>query len=542
MSLNFDNLKNCFSFAIDNIIAHGDTDIFLFPYETRMFQDIRESIINSLMETYKNFDDHVSISPPINIDAFSTSGYLSYRWTTQIDPYWNAFFLGLTLHLSKKIEIQRKNRSLVYSYRINPNLEDKSIFDKNIGWKSYQEESILFCKENDNIKYILSCDIADFYTRIYHHPLENALNRLDEPSHDTTKKILKLLQIFSKTTSYGLPVGGAASRILAELALNKIDNQLSYEQVKFKRFVDDYYIFCDSIDEARTQLGLLSTKLMTGLGLTIQKHKTNIYSKEEFISIATAKLQGGDDDQDANYKRFMSLDITYDPYSQNADENYELLKQELQDIDLLGLLGKEIQKAKINQSFSKRIIKSLSMLSDELFSKATITIFDNLEVLYPIYTNISYTILRHWEKVSNEAKQHLLETLGNLIRSKSYIIFNDINLSYTIKILSKENTESNLNLLMEINKQNQNLLIKSIIYQVMIKWEQMDWISDKLKSFPRMDQVDKRLAILSSYILGDEGQHWRKHYQKQFNFLENMYKKWGGYRKSNVAYPLKEAL
>lgn len=76
----------------------------------------------------------------------------------------------------------------------------------------------------------------------------------------------------------------------------------------------------------------------------------------------------------------------------------------------------------------------------------------------------------------------------------------------------------------------------------MIKWEQMDWISDKLKSFPMMDQVDKRLAILSSYILGDEGQHWRKHYQKQFNFLENMYKEWGGYRKSNVAYPLKEAL
>ena len=101
--------------------------------------------------------------------------------------------LGLILNLSSKIEQQRKNTDCVYSYRIQPDEELKSIFNKEIGWRNYQEKSIEYCNSNENVNYILSCDIADFYTRVYHHPLENALQRIDEPSYDKAKKIMKKL-------------------------------------------------------------------------------------------------------------------------------------------------------------------------------------------------------------------------------------------------------------------------------------------------------------------------------------------------------------
>lgn len=140
MSLDFNHLEECFGFALDNIAKNGDTDIFLFPYETRMFEDEREKLIKSLMDTYINFSDRVEESSPINISTFSTVGYLGYRWVTQIDPYWNVFFLGLILNLSSKIEQQRKNTDCVYSYRIQPDEELKSIFNKEIGWRNYQEK------------------------------------------------------------------------------------------------------------------------------------------------------------------------------------------------------------------------------------------------------------------------------------------------------------------------------------------------------------------------------------------------------------------
>ncbi len=535
MSLDFNHLEECFGFALDNIAKNGDTDIFLFPYETRMFEDEREKLIKSLMDTYINFSDRVEESSPINISTFSTVGYLGYRWVTQIDPYWNVFFLGLILNLSSKIEQQRKNTDCVYSYRIQPDEELKSIFNKEIGWRNYQEKSIEYCNSNENVNYILSCDIADFYTRVYHHPLENALQRIDEPSYDKAKKIMSLLQKFSKMTSYGLPVGGAASRILAELALNKIDNLLAIRGIKFKRFVDDYYIFCNSSGEARIKLGELSTLLMQNLGLTIQKHKTNIYSKEEFIAITEAKLYGserGDGDIDQNRKRFMSLDITYDPYSQNADDNYDTLKRELQGFDLLGLLGEEINKSRINQSLSKKIIRSLAILDNELLSKATIVVFDNLEILYPIYINLVQTILSNWKRLSSDAINHLYLKLYELIKERSYIIENEVNASYTIKLLSKENNETNQYYLLEVHRlQSDSLLIGQYVFQVMAKWNNTDWLSNEIKKFSTMNQLHRRLAILSSYLLGDEGQHWRQHHKKQFNFLENIYKDWGAFRK-----------
>ena len=274
---------------------------------------------------------------------------------------------------------------------------------------------------------------------------------------------------------------------------------------------------------------------MQNLGLTIQKHKTNIYSKEEFIAITEAKLYGserGDGDIDQNRKRFMSLDITYDPYSQNADDNYDTLKRELQGFDLLGLLGEEINKSRINQSLSKKIIRSLAILDNELLSKATIVVFDNLEILYPIYINLVQTILSNWKRLSSDAINHLYLKLYELIKERSYIIENEVNASYTIKLLSKENNETNQYYLLEVHRlQSDSLLIGQYVFQVMAKWNNTDWLSNEIKKFSTMNQLHRRLAILSSYLLGDEGQHWRQHHKKQFNFLENIYKDWGAFSK-----------
>ncbi|MCV5421343.1 RNA-dependent DNA polymerase, partial [Escherichia coli] len=77
-------------------------------------------------------------------------GYYGYRWATQIDPFWNAFFLGLVLKIADDIERNRSTKTQVYSYRFKPNLADGSLFDKEISWRKYQEDSISECS-NDEI-------------------------------------------------------------------------------------------------------------------------------------------------------------------------------------------------------------------------------------------------------------------------------------------------------------------------------------------------------------------------------------------------------
>ena len=85
-------------------------------------------------------------------------------------------------------------------------------------------------------------DIADFYPRIYHHRLDNALQVATSKSNHI-KALKQLLSGWNKTESYGIPVGSAPSRLLAELVMTDIDQALLAQGIDFIRFNDDYRIF-----------------------------------------------------------------------------------------------------------------------------------------------------------------------------------------------------------------------------------------------------------------------------------------------------------
>lgn len=152
---NLNNIEDCFRLAVKNIIKYGDTDIFPYPLETRMFEDIEEDIINSLCDTYQYLNDKLEQAMPLNINCCATVGYTGYRWATQIDPYWNVFFLGLVLNLSNEIEENRLDSDYVYSYRFKPNYNNFSLFSSDIGWKKFQKDSFELCQNSDDINMFL---------------------------------------------------------------------------------------------------------------------------------------------------------------------------------------------------------------------------------------------------------------------------------------------------------------------------------------------------------------------------------------------------
>ncbi|EOX3402734.1 RNA-directed DNA polymerase [Vibrio cholerae] len=526
-------LESAFALSIKNIIKFGDTDIFPFPYETRMFSDIFENLLKSLYETHDDFQNRLNECPPVNISTCSTVGYNGYRWATQIDPYWNVYFLGLVLAISNKIEKSRVGENHVYSYRYSPDFNTGSLFNKDVNWRKFQTDSLELAKSDSSINYILTCDIADFYTRIYHHRLENALDRID-PQKEISSKIKKLIQTFSGTNSYGLPIGGPAARILAELALDSLDHILLINGINFKRYVDDFIIFCETKEDAHSVLTLISRKLMENEGLTLQKHKTNILSKDEFTSLTQSKLFGLDEDEGSPMKaKFMSLPIRFDPYSQNAAEQYEEIKETLRDFDLLGMLSNELQKSKINQPFSKQIIRAFTSADDQVLSNAFNVIFNSINELYPIFNTIIQVATTNWPRFNTQTKDLIRKKLIELIRTDSFILKTELNLSYVVKLFSKENNVEGQTILTEIYRSNSDsILINLVVTQAMAKWNTHYWLSDLKRNFPTMTPWQRRLFIVSSYLLGDEGKHWLEHNKAKFNFIDKIYREWGGLRKN----------
>ena len=176
--------------ALKNIAKHGDTDIFPFPFETHVFFDRPEDCKRLLQEIHDKFDDSLSLYPPSTIETLTQISYTGFRWATQIEPFWNAYYLALVISLAEQIENYRipVSEKIVFSYRYEWDESASKLF-KDITWKDYRFHSL---KQSQKCEYVITTDVADFYPRINHHRIENALNRLPSAG-DLPMRIMRLL-------------------------------------------------------------------------------------------------------------------------------------------------------------------------------------------------------------------------------------------------------------------------------------------------------------------------------------------------------------
>ena len=286
-------MKIFFERAIANVVRHGDTDIFPFPIENHLFFDEPAETVALLQDIHNNFDDRLSKYPPANEGALAPVNYSGFRWATQIDPLWNLYFLALVLSIADDIEAARipPHANCVFSYRYKWNETTADLFADKYHWHHFMECSLQHAKTH---KFVVACDISEFYLRLGHHRLESALLQTSAKG-DAHKRIMAFLSNFSNTNSFGLPIGGPAARILSELVLNQIDRLLRSTGITFCRFADDFHMFCDTTEDAYANLIFLSEKLLKNQGLQLQKSKTRIMSSAEFLVTSPIRL----DDHDA---------------------------------------------------------------------------------------------------------------------------------------------------------------------------------------------------------------------------------------------------
>src|SRR6266404_4627865 len=322
-------MREHFRTALRNIATHGDTDVLPFPIENHVFYDREEETLNLLEEIHKNFNLY---SPKDRVDTDTSLlavGHMGFRLATQIDPVWNAYLLGLVVSIGEDIERARLpvEDQTIFSYRYRYDNEEGTLFDTNLGWREFQQVSIERAKNAD---FVVISDISDFYPRVYHHRLENALGEVIGDSEIIRRIMLLLKKITKHNVSYGLPVGGPAARLLSELLLNRVDHLLQVRGVTFCRFADDYHIFAQSRVGAYSSLVFLSEILYDNEGLSLQKSKTRLMSTQEFQDVSEFGVARDDPPADqARAREFLSLKLRFDPYSPTAKQDYEKLKDQV---------------------------------------------------------------------------------------------------------------------------------------------------------------------------------------------------------------------
>lgn len=531
-------MREHFQLALRNVTDHGDTDIFPYPVENRIFHDEQDRVLDLLEDYHANFQDYLVRFPPAHISSLAPVSYTGFRWASQLDPIWNLYFLGCVLAIAPDIENARLpvEDNKIYSYRFNPDQDTASLFNRDIGWVQFIERSTELAGE---YSHVVVCDISEFYPRLGHHRLENALQQLNF-ENDIPSRLMAFLKQFSGTRSFGLPIGGPAARLLSELVLNQVDRLLTGHDIEFARFADDYHLFANSLEDAYAALIYLSEKLFDNQGLSLQKSKTRILSSAEFLATSPLRFAAVQEDENHNdpdaaeaqerTRQFMRFSIRFDPYSPTADEDYETLKREINKFDIIGMLGAELAKSQIHTALSRRVLRAIRFLDDPVRDEAVVSIVNNHDLLFPIFSTVAMVVYDIIDAMGEASKTEVITYLRQLIEDKSYTFRVDMHLAYAIRVLSKQHTQENENMLQQLYDLRTSSMIRRDIILTMAHWRAWPWLSDLMNRFRGLSDAERRAFIIASYTLRDEGRHWRRQIRNELSPFEKLVRDWASGR------------
>ena len=275
--LNEDSIK----WAVDFIKNHSDGDLFPKILEI----DAISNKIDDFVAIVKNTDlSNLEIGACRRFIV--PKDEISYRQATQLDLQDSIILTALIYQYGQSIEDRRLGNDIVYSYRFAPD-STHGLYSMKDSWNNFWGKAY---KKSNECKYVLYCDIADFYNQIYHHTLENQLTESGFPNQ-VKRWIENLIKSTTAGVSRGVPIGPHAIHLLAEATMIPIDNSLSVQGFHFIRYVDDIIVFFESKEEASIALGKIASTLDRQQRLMLQRHKCKIYEVKDFKSLCIEMIE-----------------------------------------------------------------------------------------------------------------------------------------------------------------------------------------------------------------------------------------------------------
>lgn len=265
-------------FARTHIRSFWDSDFFPKPFEFQALWAFWPEVKAHLSAIDV---DQLAVRPARSMVAPKPGG--GYRVVHQLDPLGALIYTALGYLISPSVEQGRvpAQERVACSYRIAVNLRQGTFFQAGSGFRDFVARSRELAQAHPAV---LVTDITDFYNQIYLHRLQNAIAAAD-PALDTLATSVELfITKMNNRVSRGVPVGPAASIVMAEAILMDVDRYIADQGFTHTRYVDDFHIFSDSEAGLEALLRSLVLYLHSNHRLTLSSHKTRLLHSADFIA------------------------------------------------------------------------------------------------------------------------------------------------------------------------------------------------------------------------------------------------------------------
>ncbi len=232
-------------------------------------------------------------------------------------------------------------------------------------------------------KWVVVADIADFFPHIYIHPVETALDSATGRS-PAAYCLLRMISNWNAFVSYGLPVGLAGSRIIAEATINDLDKALIGAGRQYCRYSDDIRIFCKSEADSTLALEHLASHLFNTHGLTLQPIKTLILNKADYLRRFTMSGERAEiESLGAKLQELLESAGWEDEYEKEIeyDDLPEETQEEVDKLNLLEVLKEQIAEQRIDPIVTSFVLHRMRQLG---LSEASTVVLDHIDKLFPV--------------------------------------------------------------------------------------------------------------------------------------------------------------
>ena len=303
--------ESSLDFALAHVEAFYDSDFFPKPDEYVAIRACWDDAKKHLMQTNV---EKLKFEFPRTMPVRKTNG--GFRIVHQLDPIATIVYTALAHQVAADIELSRAPRNVAFAYRVD--LSATSFFGHSTGHPLFVQRCRDLAKHS---KFVLKTDVADFYNRIYLHRIESSISAMKPTFEPIAKTIEDFLMRLNTKSSQGIPIGPAASIIMAESALNDIDQYLQNKGVQHARYVDDIRIFSDS----REQLEILLEDLV---GHLFDEHRLQLSGPKTAVVDAAAFLLSLSTPEELENESAIGLMHAMSDYGEASDDDIaELLKK-----------------------------------------------------------------------------------------------------------------------------------------------------------------------------------------------------------------------
>ncbi|MFL9691727.1 RNA-directed DNA polymerase [Aeromonas veronii] len=505
-----------FERAIDDIVSNGENDTLPFEVDGIFISDNKDNLASLCYSLFERLEksgkkDAINIISQTIIfheRLLTPTGPSGFRISTKIHPFWNVYLNGLAVAIAEENE---KNRlSNAHSYRFNPC--GKDLFIKEKSWRSYKNATLVDPSMTDTA-IVIQADISSFYEHIYHHRVENCINDLFSSTSTVSAQIDRILNQLSSGRSFGLPVGGQCSRVLAELLMTHIDQLLTNAGIIWHRYVDDFTIIAKDQADAYRAISVLSN-ILADYGLSLNKTKTTLLNAPHYKNFITAQLFSTED----NASKLKEIDLYFDPYSDNPQRDYEELQETVEKLEIQDLLNMELGKSQPDNFLITQISRTLKLHQPYVALQLCQTLLapNNIHSFRASWA----TIIRGVNSIrANNNFEPVHETIDVLIdqviKNASHLLLPETNLLHFLRLLkTKKNPIRAHFVYSQVFEKTNSETLKRACIDCLRSWQDRSAFIQMRNKWNSFHPEVQRMFWLASFSFGEEGGHFRKQVQK----------------------------